>query len=145
MKQNPHAMRVIFNKITTFQIYDLLLFFASYNYIVIDEVGEFDQMNLMAGHQCPMIHQFNLKTCVDVKNGQLKAIKATLRLSRRRVHTSMFKVGLCFRSLTTTKSFIKEAPIYLGHQCPATRFKYQLRFQTSRKLPILDEPVEFEK
>jgi hypothetical protein len=55
----------------------------------------------------------------------------------------MFEV--CIRSLTTTKPFIKEAPIYVGHWCPATRLKYQLRFHASRNLPILDELIEFNK
>ena len=45
---------------------------------------------------------------VDVKRGQLMAIKAALRLSRRLVHAMMFKVGFYFRSLTTTKPIIKE-------------------------------------
>ena len=81
-------------------------------------------MNLMAGHRCHIIHQLNPKACVDIINVQLKAIKAALRLSRRPVHTLMFKVGFHFRSLTTTKQIILEAPIYLGHWCPTIRFKW---------------------
>jgi hypothetical protein len=33
------------------------------------------------GTRCPIIHQYKPKACVDVKNGQLKAIKVALRLS----------------------------------------------------------------
>ena len=76
-------------------------------------------MNLMAGHWCPIIHRLNLKTHVDVKNGQLKAVKAALR---HLVHALMFKVGFYFRSFPTTKSIIKKALIYLGHHYPAIRF-----------------------
>ena len=63
-------------------------------------------MNLMVGHQCPIIHMLNSKACFKVKNGQLKAIKATLRLSRRPIHALMFKGGFMFLSLTTTKPII---------------------------------------
>ena len=51
------------------------------------------QVNFMAGHRCPIIHRLNLKAGVIVKNGQLKAIKAALRLSRCHVHTLIFEVG----------------------------------------------------
>ena len=71
-------------------------------------------MNLMMGHWCPIIHWLNPKARVDIKNGQLKAIKAMLRLSGRHVHTLMFKFGFYFKSLTTTKPITKEALIYLG-------------------------------
>ena len=54
-------------------------------------------VNLMAKHHCRIIHQCNLKGHVDVKNGQLKTIKATLRLSRQRVLT--FEVGFIFDHL----------------------------------------------
>ena len=46
-----------------------------------------------------MIHQFSHEAHVDVKNGQLKVIKAALRLSQRPLHVLMFKVGFYFRSL----------------------------------------------
>ena len=36
---------------------------------------------LMVGHWCPITHQLNPKTRVDIKNGQLKVIKAVLKLS----------------------------------------------------------------
>ena len=39
------------------------------------------QMNLMVGYWCPIIQILNPKARVDVKNGQLKAIKTALRLS----------------------------------------------------------------
>ena len=78
----------------------------------------------MAEHRCPILHRLTLKAQVDVKNGQLKAIKTTFRFSRRLVHALMLKVGFYFRSLTTTKPIIKEAPIYLGHGCAAIRFIY---------------------
>ena len=75
----------------------------------------------MAGHQCPIIHRLNHNTHVDIKNDQLKAIKAALRLSRCLSHDLMFEVGFYFRSLTITKPIIKEAPIYLGHWCHVIR------------------------
>ena len=53
-------------------------------------------MNLMVGHRCPIIHRLNPKDCVDIKNGQLKAIKAALRFSCRHVHALMFEVGFYF-------------------------------------------------
>ena len=56
-------------------------------------------MNLMVGHRCPIIHRLNPKDCVDIKNGQLKAIKAALRFSCRHVHALMFEVGFYFWSL----------------------------------------------
>jgi hypothetical protein len=67
------------------------------------------------GHRCLIIHRLNPKVRVDVKNDQLKVIKATLKLSRHYVHALMFEVGFYFRSLTTTKPIIKEVPVYLGH------------------------------
>ena len=81
--------------------------------------------NLVAGHWCPIIHWLNPKSRVNVKNDQLKAIKATLGLSRRHVYALMFEVSFYFLSLTTTKPIIKEAPIYL---CLAIRFIVQLLF-----------------
>ena len=50
-------------------------------------------------HWCTIICQLNPKTCDDVKNGRLKAIKAVLRLSRRLVHPLKVKVGLIFNHL----------------------------------------------
>jgi hypothetical protein len=73
-------------------------------------------MNLMAGHR------LNLKVHLNVRNGQLKTTKAALKLSPRHVHALMFKVGFYFRSLTTTKPIVKEARIYLVHECPTIRF-----------------------
>ena len=69
----------------------------------------------MGGDRCPIIHRLNPKARVDIKNGQLKAMKAALRFSRHHVHTLIFKVGFYFQLLTITKPIIKEAPIYLGH------------------------------
>jgi hypothetical protein len=43
-------------------------------------------------HNTPVKH----KTRVNVKNDQLKAIKATLRLSRHLVHALMFKTGFYY-------------------------------------------------
>ena len=74
-----------------------------------------------------IIHWLNPKARVNVKNGQLKAIKATLRLSRYPIHPLMFEVGFYFRSFTSTKPIVKEAPIYLGHQCPAITFIYSIK------------------
>lgn len=70
----------------------------------------------MEGHRCPIRHQLSLKVGVNVKTGQLKAIKAALRLSRRHVQALMSEVGFYFRSLTTAK------PNSLGHRCPVIRF-----------------------
>jgi hypothetical protein len=59
----------------------------------------------MAGHRCPMIHRFNPTALVDVENGELKAIKAALRLSRHPIHALMFKVGFfVFSHLQPTKT-----------------------------------------
>jgi hypothetical protein len=43
-----------------------------------------------------MVYRPNPKTHVDVKNGQLKAIKAALELSQLLVHALMFEVGFDF-------------------------------------------------
>jgi len=83
-------------------------------------------MNLMAGHRCPIIHLLNPKARVDVKNDRLEAIKATLRLSPHHVHALMFEVGFYFWSLTTTNPIIKEAKIYLEHQCPQHKVHLKL-------------------
>ena len=74
------------------------------------------ELNVMAEHQCPIIHWLNPKVCVNVKNDQLKVIKATLRLSQHYVHALVFEVGFCLRSLTTTKPIVKEPPIHLEHR-----------------------------
>ena len=66
------------------------------------------------------INHLNPKARVNVKNGQLKAIKATLRLSRPPIHALMFEVGFYFRSLTSTKPIVKEAPI------PVSRHKVHM-------------------
>jgi hypothetical protein len=50
----------------------------------------------MAGHRCPIIHQLNLKARVNIKNGQLKAIKVTLRLSQCHVHAPIVEHGFHF-------------------------------------------------
>ena len=50
-------------------------------------------MNLMAGHHCPVIHQLNPKAHVNVKNGQLKVMKVALWLSQRPIHALLFEVG----------------------------------------------------
>ena len=71
----------------------------------------------MVGHRCLIIHQLNPKARVDVKNDQLKVIKATLRLSRCPIHSLMFEVGFYVQSLTTTKPIIKDARIYLKRWC----------------------------
>ena len=76
----------------------------------------------MAGHRCFTIHWLIPKTRVDVNNGQLKVIKATLRLSRHRVYVMMFEVGIYLQSLTITKAIAEEALIYLGHWGLAMRF-----------------------
>lgn len=71
-------------------------------------------MNLMVGHRCPIIHQATLKARADVKNGHLKTIKATLRLSLRIVHALMFEVGSYFLSLTTTNQSFKGGSVLFG-------------------------------
>ena len=53
-------------------------------------------MNLVKGHECPIIQQLNPEIRVDVKNGQLKAIKVALNLSPRHVHALIFKAGFYF-------------------------------------------------
>ena len=53
----------------------------------------------MAGHRCPIRYRFSHKARVDVNNGRLKAIKATLDLSRRPIHVLLFEVGIYFGSL----------------------------------------------
>jgi hypothetical protein len=58
-------------------------------------------------NQCPKRHYLNPKARVDIKNGQLKAIEAMLRVSRRHVHALMFEASFHFRSLTTTKPITK--------------------------------------
>ena len=50
----------------------------------------------MAGPRRLIMHQFSHKTHVNVKNGQLKMIKAALSLSRCHVHNVMFQVGFIF-------------------------------------------------
>ena len=54
------------------------------------------------------MHRFSHKARVDIINGRLKATKAALSLSRRRVHNVMFKPCFYFWSLTITKPVIKE-------------------------------------
>jgi hypothetical protein len=71
----------------------------------------------MAGYWCPIIHRVTPKARVNVKNSKLKAIKEALRLSRCLIHTLMFEVGFLSD---------KEAPIYLGHWCPAIRFIFPI-------------------
>lgn len=82
------------------------------------------------------------KARIDIKNGQLKAIKAVLRLSRCHVHAMMFEFGFYFQSLTTlTKPITNEAPIYLGHQCicHALRFiKWLFNGNDNEKLHVDD-------
>ena len=58
--------------------------------------GWVEQMNLMVGHRCPIIHRFNLEARVEVKNGQLKAIKGASISSQRHVQALMFEVGFYF-------------------------------------------------
>ena len=43
----------------------------------------YEQMNLMAGPRCPVMHWFSHKARVDIKNGRSKAVKAALSVSRR--------------------------------------------------------------
>ena len=82
-------------------------------------------MSLMAGHWCPIIHRFNLKTCVNVKNGQLKAIKAVLRLSRCIVHTLMINVGFLLFLITYNHKTIKQGGSNL-FGTPVSRHKAQI-------------------
>lgn len=65
-------------------------------------------MNLVAGPQCPIMHRFSHEALVDIKNGQLKATKMALSLSRCPTHNLMLKVSFYFWSLTTTKLIITE-------------------------------------
>ena len=50
----------------------------------------------MAGHQCPIIYRLTPKARVDVNIGQLKVIKAALRLSKRYVDALMFEISFYF-------------------------------------------------
>lgn len=68
-------------------------------------------VNFMAGHHWPIIHQLNLKARVDVENGQLKAIKAALRLSQRHVHAPMFEVGFYFYSFKSQNQSLRRLQI----------------------------------
>ena len=60
----------------------------------------------MAGPLCPIMHRFSHKAPVNIKNGQLKAIKAALSLSQCLEHNVMFEVDFYFQSLTTTFSHL---------------------------------------
>jgi hypothetical protein len=95
-------------------------------------------LNLMVGHQCPIIHQLNPKAPFDIKNGQSKAMKAALRLSRRHVHTLIFEIGFYFQSLIATKPLIKDAPSYLGHQCPAIRCMLKMDEKVTKNPTCVD-------
>ena len=53
-------------------------------------------IELYDGTRFPMIHQLNPKACVNIKNGQLKVIKAVLRLSQHIIHALMFEIGFYF-------------------------------------------------
>ena len=80
------------------------------------------QVSLMAGHRCPIIHQFSCKACVvNVEKGQLKAIKGALRLSRRIVHAQMFEVGLFLFLITYNHKTNRQGGSDLFR--PAIRFK----------------------
>jgi hypothetical protein len=96
-----------------------------WQYLVTQGINLLWHVSLIARHRCPILHRWNPKAHVDVTNGQLKVIKAVLRLSRRPRHALMFKVGSYFQSLTTTKPIIKEALIHLGHWCLAIRFMWR--------------------
>ena len=61
----------------------------------------------MAGHRCPIIHRIHPKAHVDVRNGQLHAIKATWRLSRRLVHALMFELISTFNHLQPQKQSLR--------------------------------------
>ena len=50
--------------------------------------------NLMVGHWCPIIHRLNPKARFNVKNDELKVIKATLSLSQHLVYVLMFEVAV---------------------------------------------------
>lgn len=75
------------------------------------------ELNLMVGHQCPMIHWF------------LHKAYASRRQSKQRwdylgiMYTLWCLKLVLFRSLVTTKPITKEAPIYLRYWCHAIRFK----------------------
>ena len=80
----------------------------------------------MVRHRCSITHRLNPKARVDVKNGQLQAIKMMLRLSRHPVHAMIFEVGFYLQSLTITTPITKEAAIYLGHLYPTIRFIWSM-------------------
>ena len=54
----------------------------------------------------------NPKARVDVKTGQLKAIKVALRLSQHPVHALMFRIGYYFWSLTTTIPILRRLRLF---------------------------------
>lgn len=53
-------------------------------------------IELYGGTRCPMIHRLNPKAHVNIKNGQLKVIKAVLSLSQHLIHTLLFEIGFYF-------------------------------------------------
>jgi hypothetical protein len=64
----------------------------------------YKHVNLMAWHWCSIVHQSNPKTCVDVRNGQSQAIKATLRLIRRLIHALFFWSSVMFSIIYNHKT-----------------------------------------
>jgi hypothetical protein len=59
----------------------------------------------MVGPRRPIMHWLTrIKACVDIKNGQLKVIKAEFSSSRRPIHNVVFEVGFYFRAPTITFS-----------------------------------------
>jgi hypothetical protein len=64
----------------------------------------------------------NLKARVDVRNVQLKATKAALRLSQHLIHAMMFEVGLLLSVTYNHKTNHQGGSDLFDHRCPAIRF-----------------------
>ena len=62
------------------------------------------------------------KARVDVNKWSVEGDQSSVEIISMSCTPLMFEVGFYFRSLTTIKPIIKEAPIYLGHRCPIVKF-----------------------
>ena len=62
------------------------------------------------------------KARVDVNKWSVEGDQSGVEIILTSCTPLMFEIGFYFRSLTTIKPIIKEAPIYLGHRCPIVKF-----------------------